>query len=363
MLEYLILPQLAGARKSLHVLADVNIAWVVAGIGLEVAALIAYAKLTQAVLPKGTLSISKIFRIDLASLAVSHVIPAGTAGGTGVSMRLFIANGVAATDAGFAIAIQGIGSAVVLNLILWVSLIISIPLRGFNPLYAIAAGLGVIVFGVFFTLLILFTRGESRITRYIDIASHKFHFLRKETLVGILTKITLRIRDLEANPQLLRKAIVFASMNWLLDAASLWVFMAAFDYQVSPDALLVSYGLANVLAALPITPGGLGIVEGVLTSTLVGFGSPRAVAILGVIGYRLINFWLPIPTGGLLYLSSGKGSNGAKKTLNPLRIVISDQGPDQGNQAARGVSKLALLLNLRIFRFITTKPRTLNERT
>src|SRR5205823_13011754 len=79
--------------------------------------------------------------------------------------------------------------------------------------------------------------------------------------------------------------------------------VAAFGVRVSPDSLLVSYGLANVLAAIPITPGGLGVVEAILTSTLVGFGVPRGVAILGVIGYRLVNFWLPIPVGGVAYLS------------------------------------------------------------
>ena len=65
----------------------------------------------------------------------------------------------------------------------------------------------------------------------------------------------------------------------------------------------MAYGLANVLAAIPLTPGGLGVVEATLTSTLVGFSTPRAVAMLGVVGYRLVNFWLPIPLGGLAYLS------------------------------------------------------------
>ena len=65
----------------------------------------------------------------------------------------------------------------------------------------------------------------------------------------------------------------------------------------------MSYGLANVLGAIPITPGGLGIIEGVLTPSLVGFGVPRAAAVLGVLSWRLVNFWLPIPVGGLSYLS------------------------------------------------------------
>ena len=45
------------------------------------------------------------------------------------------------------------------------------------------------------------------------------------------------------------------------------------------------------------------MIEGVLTTSLVGFGAPRGVAILGVITWRLVNFWLPIPAGAVAYLS------------------------------------------------------------
>lgn len=344
-LEYLVLPQLAGARKSLSVLASVNIAWVGAGIILEFLALAAYARLTEVLLPGGNASLWKIFRIDLASLAFSHVIPAGTAGGTGVSMRLFTNSGVRATDAGFAIALQGIGSAVVLNIILWLALIISIPLRGFDPLYAVAAGLGVFVFAVFFALLILFTRGEQRVEIMLNTVSAKLRFIPRDRVLDILGRIAHRIADLESHPDLLKKAILYASANWLLDAASLWVFMAAFGYYVNPDALLVSYGLANVLAAIPITPGGLGIVEGVLTSTLVGFGSPRAVAILGVIAYRLINFWLPIPAGGLCYLSVDRRHRG-KGGREMLRHLIPEEETDGNGGAGTGQRLVGLRLRI-----------------
>jgi uncharacterized protein (TIRG00374 family) len=61
--------------------------------------------------------------------------------------------------------------------------------------------------------------------------------------------------------------------------------------------------LANVLAAIPLTPAGLGVVETVLITSLVGFGVPHSQAILAVLAYRLINFWLPIPAGGACYAS------------------------------------------------------------
>jgi hypothetical protein len=41
----------------------------------------------------------------------------------------------------------------------------------------------------------------------------------------------------------------------------------------------------------------------VLVPSLVGFGATRGAAIVAVIGYRLVNFWLPIPVGAGAYLS------------------------------------------------------------
>ena len=99
------------------------------------------------------------------------------------------------------------------------------------------------------------------------------------------------------------KALFFASANWLLDAGSLFVFVGAFGHWVDPVGLLVAYGVANIVAALPITPGGLGVVEATVSGILVGFGTPRSIAIWGVLAWRLVNFWLPIPIGGSAYLS------------------------------------------------------------
>jgi uncharacterized protein (TIRG00374 family) len=57
------------------------------------------------------------------------------------------------------------------------------------------------------------------------------------------------------------------------------------------------------VAAIPITAGGLGIIEGVLITTIWGFGVPHSQAILAVLAYRLVNFWIPIPIGGVSYAS------------------------------------------------------------
>ena len=71
----------------------------------------------------------------------------------------------------------------------------------------------------------------------------------------------------------------------------------------SADALIISFGIANVLAAIPITPGGLGYVDTSYIGMLVGFGAGPRKAALGVASYRFAQFFFPILLGGVLYLS------------------------------------------------------------
>src|SRR5208337_4989825 len=72
--------------------------------------------------------------------------------------------------------------------------------------------------------------------------------------------------------------------------------------------------------ALPITPGGLGVVDSVAPLLLVSFGVPASVATLGVLAWRLVNFWLPIPVGAIAYVSL-KVPRGAG--LKAMRAAVS----------------------------------------
>ncbi|HUY23166.1 MAG TPA: YbhN family protein [Acidimicrobiales bacterium] len=305
---YLVLPEISGARTALHQITAVRIPYLVAGVVLEAAALVAYAELTRTVLPAGAVRRSRLLRIDLSSLAVSHVVPGGTAPGTGLAYRLLTEAGVAGPDAGFALAMQGAGSAVVLNILFWTALVVSLFLHGFNPLYGVAAGVGVLLMTAFGGVVVLLLRGQHRAVDVMRRIADRLPLLDGERVAHVVENVADRLRALVGEPRLLRRAVVWAAANWLLDAACLWVFIAAFGKLVSPIDLLVAYGLANVLAVIPITPSGLGVIEGVLIPTLAGFGVPRDKAILAVLGYRLVNFWLPIPIGGGAFLSLRLGT-------------------------------------------------------
>jgi uncharacterized protein (TIRG00374 family) len=313
--EYLVIPQLAGARRALSTLANVNLALLVAAVLAEVGAVLSYAQLARSVLPKESApSLLRMTQIQLATLAVSHLVPGGAAAGSGLGLKLLGDEGVSGEDAGFGITVQSLGSAVVLNVMLWVALVASIPLHGYNPVYATAAAVGVVLLGGFFLLVIGLTRGEQRATRILRAVARKTPFLNEERVHRAVHRVAERLRAMLSDRSVLLRAIGWAAANWLFDAGCLWIFLAAFGAVVDPVSLLVSYGLANVLAAIPITPGGLGVVEAVLSASLIGFGVPRAVALVGVIAYRLVNFWLPIPIGALAYGSLRAGIGGRPRT-------------------------------------------------
>ncbi len=301
--EYLLLPQIARARHNLHILADANYALLGIAILLEVGALLAYTELSRTVFAPDPPNHWTMLRINMSGLAISHVVPGGTAAGGALGYRLLTEQGVKGTTAAFGMATQGVGSAVVLNIIFWVSLLISIPLNGVNRLYGYAAILGILLAAAFAGTLILLTRGQRHADDWLRRLAKHLPFITPERVSTLLQHLADRITILFSNRRLLGWAFVWAAANWLADAACLWFILWGFGAVVSPIDLLVAYGLANIMAAIPVTPGGLGVVEFTLSASLAGFGVPVSIAYLGVIAWRLVNFWVPIPLGGLSYLS------------------------------------------------------------
>ena len=301
--EYLVVPELTGASKDLYLLGRVNVYWMAAGVILEALSLFCYGLLTRALLkPEGRPSLSRLFRIDLAAAAVAHVIPAGTLGSAGIGYRLFTVEGIPGVDAGVMMAAKGLGSTLVLNVLLWVSLVISIPLAGFHPIYVTVAVLGAIVLLAAGLLVLGVTRGTERTSRIMGALGRR--------IPGLGDRLERIIRDASANlsaigrdRRMMLESLTWAALNWLLDAASLWCFVAAFGRIANPVELFAAYGIANVAGALPVTPAGLGVVDSLTPLLLVSFGVTRNVATLGVLAWRLVNFWMPIPAGAIAYVS------------------------------------------------------------
>ncbi len=70
------------------------------------------------------------------------------------------------------------------------------------------------------------------------------------------------------------------------------------------------------------------MIDSLTPVLLVSFGLTRSVATLGVLGWRLVNFWLPIPAGAAAYISL-KVPRGADRAAmrQALREMVSSHKP------------------------------------
>src|SRR5580698_3679974 len=303
-IEYLVVPELVGARKDLYLLNQLNAGWAVAGVVVEVVSLFCYAVLTKVLLPPGPKpSLSRLFRIDLSAAAVAHVIPAGTLGTAALGFRLFTNEGISANDTGVMMAAKGLGSTIVLNVLLWLSLVISIPLAGFRPIYGTVAIIGTVLLAAVALVIIGVTRGTERASRILHVVGDKIPWVSGDRLEAAVREASKTASTMAKDKRVLAWALVWASLNWLLDAASLWCFIAAFGSTVNPAAPLL----------------------------LVGFGVTRSVATLGVLAWRLVNFWLPIPVGALSYVSlkvkPGQGRAAMETAVTGMFSVVGARSP------------------------------------
>ena len=311
-----VLPLIPDFREAADKLFDVNPLLLVVGVAFQVASWFCYSLLTNAALGEGARPVSELrmFRIQMSTKALSGIVPGGNAAGSALGYRLMTLSGIKGPDAGFALATAGIGSAVVLNLILWLGLMISIPRRGVNPLYASAALAGVIIMLIAVALVLGVIHGRGRAERVIRWIAGKLH-VNGDKATDVLRQVGTRMEELFDDKQLLKRTVIWAAAHWLTGAASLWVFLRAFDTTLEFDALIVVFGLANVMAVIPLTPGGLGVVDATYVATLVGFGVMRHPAVLAVAAFRIAQLWLPIVVGGFLY---------ATLRIGPWRIERRD---------------------------------------
>ena len=299
-----VIPQIGGARQAVSVLGSLSPTLIAGAVGLEALSFLAYARLTQLLLPvEHRPGLGVTFGVVMASTGVNHVVPGGAATTAAVNYRLLGRAGVPSNQLSFALGAEAIGSAVVLNVLLWLALVVSIPASGFHPIYATAAGVGAVLIGLFSAAVVAMLRGRDGFADRVAVLAGRVPRIDSSRVRAAMVRLADQLAILVSDRKRLRLVLGLTAANWLLDAAALWVMLAAFGHRPNVVGLLVAYGLANVMAAIPISPGGLGVIEAILIPTLVGFGVPSAEASIGVVAYRLVNFWLPIPVGAVSYVA------------------------------------------------------------
>jgi uncharacterized protein (TIRG00374 family) len=96
-------------------------------------------------------------------------------------------------------------------------------------------------------------------------------------------------------------ALLGAAAYWGFDIAVLGMCFRAFGQVVPVAVLIMGYFIGTLGSLLPL-PGGIGGVEGGMIGAFAAFGVPGGRAVVGVLAYRAISFWLPTIPGIVGYL-------------------------------------------------------------
>jgi uncharacterized protein (TIRG00374 family) len=301
-----LLPRLGGLTRDAAGLRHARPAFLAAAIVAQAVSLGCYAQLYRRVL--AALGARIRFRlaadVTLATFFVSHLTPFGSATGTVVNASTLETEGIAAATTGEAIALTSLTSTVAL-IVLFGTGFAATAGRHVSHQYLVIAG--VAMFLVVVVLAAVFTVGAhpavaGQAGRWAaSVAKHVQPSIDPERTAETSRRLASLARSALTGRAFLA-SFGFAAGDLLFDLLSLDLVFLALRYQPGFGALAVAYAVANIASAIPVTPGGLGVIEVTLVAITVGFGAPRATAVLAVLGYRIVNYWLPLPPGAIAYL-------------------------------------------------------------
>jgi putative heme transporter len=249
--------------------------WVRLAVYAEALSILAFALLGQILLRAGgrALRLRSIIALTLASNALSVTVPAGPAWAAAFSFEQLRRRGV---DRRLAASVLVL-TIVILTAALIVLLAVGVELAGGSGPAA-----------PFRTLVVaVAAAGAAAVTVYVLVRRR-----RPRPASG-----SRRARRPWLRPRVAIAALGAALCNWLTDCACLVAAILAVGGHVPWTGVLVIYALGQVAENLPISPGGVGVVEGTLSLLLVAYGMPGETSVAAVLLYRLMSFWILVPIG------------------------------------------------------------------
>lgn len=314
---YFLIPKLAGLNKTWGRLRRGDPLLLAAGGVLELLSISGYAVLFRTVFGRGVARIDwrASIEIPLAGIAAIRLVAAAGAGGmavtawalgrAGMSASLVACRMVASLVLQYSVYL---GALIVFGLGLWSGVFAG---GGSFALTVVPAVLAAAMMAAVLSLALMPQDIERRLRQSSDRPGRVAWIAGKAAAApdalgsGVRTAIDL-VRQR-------RLGLLGAVAYWGFDIAVLGVCFGAFGAGVPTAVLVVGYFLGTLGSLLPL-PGGIGGVEGGMIGAFVAFGVPTGRAVIAVLAYRAISFWLPTLPGIAGYLSLRSTVRGWRET-------------------------------------------------
>jgi uncharacterized protein (TIRG00374 family) len=297
---YFLVPKLAGLNQTWGQLRHGDPVLLGVGGVLELLSVAGYAALFGTVFGRGMARIDwrASLQIPLAGIAAIRLLSAAGAGGVAVTVWALRRAGMSATliacrmVASYVIQYSlYLGAIIVCGFGLWFGMFSGGGSFGLTVIPAILSSAGVLLVASMAFVPEDFERRLARLARRsgrIGRLATRFATAPATLGSGVRTAIAL-VRER-------RVGLLGAVAYWGFDIAVLGLSFDAFNQSVPGAVLVMGYFLGTLGSLLPL-PGGIGGVEGGMIGAFAAFGIPASRAVVAVLAYRAISFWLPTLPG------------------------------------------------------------------
>ena len=324
---HLILPQRVSLEHSYQVIQSMIIWAVIFALVAEFMSYLSSGYILKAIvrLSGGAFSLFKGTIIVLAAYSLG-MVAGGLIGIAAATYRWMSKEGVAPQTAGFAGTLPGFLNSCVLFLVSLAGLVYLLVVHELSRIQAISYLFVFLLLGALASLLVWGMGHRPWMKEFADRIVKKWSKLRHVPYRPETTKFFLNELFNDWDSLLVggwRGPLLGAILSVAFDMLTLYFLFIAANYPISPDKLLTGYGLPLLLGKMAFfIPGGIGVVESTMTSLYISLGVPSSVAVVVVLSYRLISFWLPLLLGFPLILTLE--NHKVEKTIQPTAEMIGD---------------------------------------
>ena len=259
------------------------------------------------------LGIKKLIPMVLVSLAVNNITPSGRGGGEPVRAYLLSKEGHYKFEDTFATVIADraldtfpfvlLAILTIIGIILTFSLDISLIVLLILCVGGITAAVILLLyvcineaFGVKLTAWII-----KLVRRFYK----NFNEDTEKRIVEAVISFQARMNSLIRDKDILYYALPLSFVIWIFEILRVYVVFLAFGANVSPVLIGEVFILASFVGMIPLLPGGLGAVDGIMILFYASAGITASISAAATVVERLISFWMTTFLGLIFLMMYG----------------------------------------------------------
>jgi uncharacterized protein (TIRG00374 family) len=301
------MPQIADFSEVWRTLTDMTWLETLSLLGAAAWNLVTYWLLLMVVLPE--LRLAQAMVVTETSTAIASTLPGGPAFGLATAYSMYLSWGFSRPRIALALVVSGVGDLFA-KLFMPILALVALALYGdASGSLVIASIIGVSLLAVAMTLFVVALSSEDAAHRVGDgvarLVSRALGVFKRGPVHGWgegLARFRAETVDtLRARWHLLLGVALLSHLSLYVVLLLALRHVGVSEAEVGWAEALGAFAFVRLLSAVPITPGGLGVVELGLTAALAVVGGAEEQVLAAVLVFRGLTFLIQIPFGAATY--------------------------------------------------------------